>query len=295
MNNLISIILTVVLATATLISQFSTINAKASSELLLNEDFSTASGYDPNEQLGGIFTGSGVDVVKPIDGYGFDSKSVVDLNGSGPGKIESIKKFSVNPGDTATLSFRYGGNFATACDLNYNQLNYDGSKKPLEFDESERTATILFGSVVLKKLTSSKPGTLIADSLTILSTEEPASLIFESTKLLGDPRCGVLITDILLTVDRYVPNGGTITIGGNTQSLSSISSSSTQVSSSSSSSSQQIESKGVLGFTTTAQEQVSSSANKIDPTITKILVSSELKTIIDSAKGKTVRTGGSDN
>jgi hypothetical protein len=289
MKKLIQAILATSLAFLTFGLQFSSINAQAVTTTLISENFSSG-------RLGtnfNLLSGS-IDLVGPntqFTGY----PNAVDLNGESAGSIES-QNFPVLAGDVVTLTFGLGGNFAEACNSNYGQLDDNDKPKKFELDESDRTASVTFGGIT-QKINSSTPGTVINIPFEFPITESGTSkLTFTSSKLVGDPRCGVLITDIILTKISPDPTGGSITIGGsNAQSSVSVSSQSSILISSSSTVSSQSESKGVLGFTTTAQEQGIVSKNTIDPTKTTILVSAELKSIIDSAKGGTTRTGGSDN
>jgi hypothetical protein len=285
MKKILLTLLTASLALVTTTSLISTINVKALTEILISENFSSGI-------LGTNFIGTNVDVVGQNTQFS-DYPNAVDLNGSDNGNITS-KEFAFVAGDVITISFGLGGNFASACDSNFGQLDETENPKPFVFDDSDRTAIITFAGVT-KKVTSSNPGTVRLESFEIPITESDTStLIFASTKSTGDPRCGALITDIILTKNSPDPNGGSITIGGsNSQSSSSVSS---QLSSSSViSASPQLRDVGVLGFTTTAQEQSTTSKTTIDPNKTTILVSSELRSLIDTAKGQTTRTGGSDN
>jgi hypothetical protein len=289
MKKLFLAILATSLTFTTLGLQFNSINAQAVTTTLISENFSSGSlGTNFN-----LLSGS-IDLVGPNTQF-VDYPSAVDLNGGSAGSIES-QNFPVLAGDVVTLTFGLDGNFAGACNLNYEQKNDNGESKEFIIDESDRTASVTFGGVT-QKINSSTPGMLINVSFEFPITESGTSkLTFASTKLGGDTRCGVLITDIVLTKISPEPSGGSITItASNTQSSVSVSSQSESIISSSSATSSQSENKGVLGFTTTAQEQGSSSKATIDPTKTTILVSSELKSLIDSAKGGTTRTGGSDN
>jgi hypothetical protein len=221
-----------------------------------------------------------VDCVAAPD-YGFSTTtSVIDLNGSTKGELKS-KLLDFKPEDTLTLSFEYSGNFAGG-------------------DTIDKTATVSVGGFsdeltaksvdkgLLKSYTKTFPAGVGAKYLDFLSTI--------------DGNAGILITNVKLTkLDAIIDSpavpvqtfGGALTLNIGATSNSPITSNISSILNTSSITSSR--SAAVLGFSTNAQEQGLNPANTIDPTTTKILVSSELKATIDSAKGRTVRTGGLDN
>lgn len=324
------IFLTILTLTFVIINfQLGLINANALSTILIPLD--TFSNYSA-VKLGLIGTidsdfnvnSGNVDVKIPgtFKLYPNQSSNMVDLNGFVPGELRS-NPLAINAGDILTLSFDYGGNFytdnvnhtalvsldsfsqtITATPGTVNLTNFSKtftatgtSNNYLNFlSSSPSNEGVVITNISLSKVSSNSTSSSSSNSsISSVSSSSISSSTISSVS--SSSSCTILnnlevvVTCSSSSSSQAVTGGGAITIGGvNSQSLSSISNQTL-----SSSSNVQSERKGVLGFSTTREEQASVTTNTTNPTKIKILASSELKTAVDSAKGMTVRTGGSDN
>ena len=223
-----------------------------------------------------------VDIVTNNGGFGIETggSTFVDLNGNDPGSITS-PSLDYSIGDRLELTFDYLGNFSEGC-----------------LSQQNRNAIVSFGDStfsITSNVEDPKPSFFIK-SFTAIILDNP--IVFSGTT---KGPCGVMIANVKLVNNGPTPSngGGSITIGNSTVSTSSsisslLSSSTTSNSESQSSILGNSKNSGVLAFEVQkpGSSNIVSSSNTIDPSKNKILVTTETKKVIDSAKGGTFRTGG---
>lgn len=251
--------------------------------LIARTDFKSGYLGSPNTNTGYSstispdFNGTNIDIVKAGDFnlYGNQTSNVVDLNALSGGSLES-NTLTTNIGDSVTLSFDYGSNIL---------FNADGATKT--------SATVTLGSIN-ETLNANPGGSLTSFTRTFAASEVSNVLQFASTNLGAG---GIVVTNVKVTANCPQPivpstGGGTISIGNGGQTNTSTTVTTVNNPGTNSSINKDATSaKGVLSFEV-AKPTYSSTNSTVDPSKTKILVTTETKKVLDSAKGGTTRTGG---
>ncbi len=240
-------------------------------------DNAGTSKYGFNGAVDANFTGTNIDIVPANNGSGIysnQSSTLIDLNAESEGSLVS-KELTYNNGDLITLSFDYGSNTPTGV--------------------AETTNAIVKLDSFTKTIDDRRPGgELTKFTTSFTATDSPNILSFQS----NNPGAGGIVVtniEVLANCQKPVVNSGggsTITLTNTTQTQSSSSVNTSSVITNITNS--VAKTAAVLGFEVGKPKASTNNSNSgtLDSSKTKILVTTDTKKVIDSAKGGTFRTGG---